>query len=463
MKPPSLTLGIEEEYQIIDPTTRELKSYITELLAGDHLVLAQVKPELHQSIVEVGTTVCRTPAEVRAELVRLRRDIMGLTAKNGLRIAAAGTHPFSSWMQQEITPLERYLGLRQDMADLAQRLLIFGTHVHIGIEDREFLIDALNVARYVLPHVLCLSTSSPFWIGRKTGLKSYRSVVFRGFPRTGVPRALRSWSEYTELVDMLTRTGSIPDGSKIWWDVRPNWSYPTLEFRICDVCTRVDEAVCIAAILQAVVAKLWKLRRENMTLRVYPADFIEENKWRAVRYGLDGRLIDFAEGLPALRKKVLTDMALPGLSREKVIATVVRLLDKTLIRVGNDEYARDNGSYGLTTMRAKHVEVDGSTVRFEFKGKSGKTHSIDVNDARAARIVRRCRELPGYELFQYIDQDGERRTVGSEDVNDYVRDAMGQDFTAKDLLTIGFLSPLAEDAQLELTHRALQPQQQIGH
>jgi carboxylate-amine ligase len=301
MKAPSLTLGIEEEYQIIDPTTRELKSYITELLAGDHLVLAQVKPELHQSIVEVGTTVCRTPAEVRAELVRLRRDIMGLTAKNGLRIAAAGTHPFSSWMQQDITPLERYLGLRQDMADLAQRLLIFGTHVHIGIEDREFLIDALNVARYVLPHVLCLSTSSPFWIGRKTGLKSYRSVVFRGFPRTGVPRALRSWSEYTELVDMLTRTGSIPDGSKIWWDVRPNWSYPTLEFRICDVCTRVDEAVCIAAILQAVVAKLWKLRRENMTFRVYPADFIEENKWRAVRYGLDGRLIDFGKGveLPA--------------------------------------------------------------------------------------------------------------------------------------------------------------------
>src|SRR2546426_7122556 len=177
MKPPSLTLGIEEEYQIIDPTTRELKSYITELLAGDHLVLAQVKPELHQSIVEVGTTVCRTPAEVRAELVRLRRDIMGLTAKNGLRIAAAGTHPFSSWMQQDITPLERYLALHQDIADLAQRLLIFGTHVHIGIEDREFLIDALNVARYVLPHVLCLSTSSPFWIGRNTGLKSYRSVV----------------------------------------------------------------------------------------------------------------------------------------------------------------------------------------------------------------------------------------------------------------------------------------------
>ena len=301
MNAPSLTIGVEEEYQIIDPETRELKSYITQILEGDHRVLSQVKPELHQSIVEVGTTVCKTPAELRTELARLRRDVSDLTAKNGLRIAAAGTHPFSSWTEQEITPLERYLGLREAMADLAQRLLIFGTHVHIGIEDREFLIDALNVSRYVLPHILCLSTSSPFWNGRNTGLKSYRSVVFRGFPRTGVPRALRSWSEFADLVDMLTTTNCIPDGTKIWWDVRPNWSYPTLEFRVCDVCTRVDEAVCVAAILQAVVAKLWKLRRDNMTLRVYPADFIEENKWRAVRYGLDGRLIDFGKGveLPA--------------------------------------------------------------------------------------------------------------------------------------------------------------------
>ena len=301
MKPPSLTLGIEEEYQIIDPVTRELKSYITQILEQDHLVLSQVKPELHQSIVEVGSKVCRTPAELRVELAQLRREVIGLTAKNGLRIAAAGTHPFSSWERQEITQTERYLGLREAMGELAQRLLIFGTHVHIGIEDREFLVDALNVSRYVLPHILCLSTSSPFWMGRNTGLKSYRSVVFRGFPRTGVPRALRSWSEYTDLVEMLTATNCIPDGTKIWWDVRPNWSYPTLEFRICDVCTRVDEAVCIAAILQAVVAKLWKLRRDNMTLRVYPADFIEENKWRAVRYGLDGQLIDFGKSkeLPA--------------------------------------------------------------------------------------------------------------------------------------------------------------------
>ncbi len=302
MKAPSLTIGIEEEYQIIDPETRELRSYITEILEEGRLILReQVKPELHQSIVEVGSNVCQTPAELRTELIRLRRAIMELAGKKGLKIAAAGTHPFSSWMQQDITPMDRYAGVKNDMQELAQRLLIFGTHVHIGIEDREFLIDAMNVARYFLPHLLCLSTSSPFWMGRTTGLKSYRSIIFRNFPRSGVPRTFQSWSDFTYLVETLVQTRSIPDGSKIWWDVRPNWSYPTLEFRICDVCTRVEEAVCIAAIIQAIIAKLWKLRSENMTFRVYPMDLIDENKWRAVRYGMDGKLIDFGkqEELPA--------------------------------------------------------------------------------------------------------------------------------------------------------------------
>jgi carboxylate-amine ligase len=301
MKPPSLTLGIEEEYQIIDPETRELRSYITEILSGGQLFLGEVKPELHQSMVEIGTRVCRTPADVRAELVRLRGTVMQLAGRNGLAIAAAGTHPFSSWLTQEITPLERYMGVRQDLADLAQQLLIFGTHVHIGIEDRDFLIDAMNVARYFVPHVLSLSTSSPFWMGRDTGLKSYRSIIFRNFPRTGIPPALDSWMGYASLVDTMVRTGCIPDGSKIWWDVRPNHSYPTLEFRGCDVCTRIEEAVCLAGILQAIVAKLWKLRRDNMTFRMYPLSLLEENKWRAVRYGLDGRLIDLGkeQELPA--------------------------------------------------------------------------------------------------------------------------------------------------------------------
>lgn len=308
MKEPSLTIGVEEEYQIIDPKTRELQSYITQLLEQDHLVLSQVKPELHQSIVEVGTNVCRTPQEVRTELVRLRGGVMEMAAKHGYVIAAAGTHPFSNWATQEITPMERYIGTREAMQDLAQQLLIFGTHVHIGIEDREFLIDAANVSRYFLPHLLCLSTSSPFWIGRNTGLKSYRSVVFRSFPRSGVPRHLPSWSDYQQYLETLVLTGCIPDGSKIWWDVRPHWKFPTLEFRVCDVCTRVDEAVAIAAILQAIVAKLWRMRRDNITFRVYNSDLIDENKWRAVRYGLSGRLIDFGKQQELPARELIREM-----------------------------------------------------------------------------------------------------------------------------------------------------------
>ena len=260
-----------------------------------------IKAEMHQSMVEVGTEVCHTPAEARAELVRLRRSIMELASSHDLKIAAAGSHPFSSWVNQDITPFERYIGVKQDMQILAQQLLIFGTHIHIGIEDPELLIDIMNAARYMLPHILCLSTSSPFWMGQDTGLKSYRSIIFRNFPRTGIPPYFGSYAEFSSYVDTLVKTNSIPDGTKVWFDIRPNHKYPTLELRICDVCTRVDEAVCIAAIFQALIFKLWKLRRDNMTFRIYPAVLIEENKWRAVRYGLDGKLIDFGkkEELPA--------------------------------------------------------------------------------------------------------------------------------------------------------------------
>ena len=335
MKPPSLTIGIEEEYQIIDPETRELRSYITEILKDNSLVLGEIKPELHQSMVEVGTKVCHHASEVRTELVRLRRLVIDLAGKQGLKVAAAGSHPFSSWMEQEITPLERYMGVKEDLQDLAQALLIFGTHVHIGIEDRDFLIDAMNVARYFLPHVLCLSTSSPFWLGRRTGLKSYRSVVFRSFPRTGIPRSMASWSEFEDTVNVLVSTGSIPNASKIWWDVRPNWHYPTLEFRVCDVCTRLDEAVCIAAIFQAIIAKLWKVRRDNLSFRQYPAVFIEENKWRALRYGLDGKLLDLGQQkeLPArdLIREMLEwflDDVLDELGNRKEVEYAYTILDQ---------------------------------------------------------------------------------------------------------------------------------------
>src|SRR5579864_2688559 len=295
MKPPSLTLGIEEEYQIIDPETRALRSYITEMLQGDHVTLGEVKPELHQSMVEIGTKVCHTPAEVRSELLRLRRLVMDLAAKNGLVIAAAGTHPFSSWIEQEITPLERYIGVKEDLQELAQSLLIFGTHVHIGIEDPDFRIDAMNVCRYFLPHVLALSTSSPFWMGRNTGLKSYRSVVWSNFPRTGIPPELSSFDEYENYVQLLVKTGSIDNGKKIWWDLRAHPSFPTLEFRVCDMPTRLDETVCLAALMQAICAKLLKLREGNLGFRKYIPALIAENKWRAARYGIDGNLIDFGK------------------------------------------------------------------------------------------------------------------------------------------------------------------------
>jgi glutamate---cysteine ligase / carboxylate-amine ligase len=335
MKAPSLTLGIEEEYQIIDPATRELRSYITEILEEDHVRLGEVKPELHQSMVEIGSKVCQTPAELRSELVRLRGLVMGLAGRKGLRVVAAGTHPFSSWIEQEITPLERYMGVKEDLADLAQQLLIFGTHVHVGIEDKEFLIDALNVSRYFCPHVLALSTSSPFWMGRRTGLKSYRSVIFRNFPRTGVPPILRGNGEYQELLDSLVETNCIPDASKIWWDARPHHAFPTLEFRVCDVCTRIDEAVAIAAILQAIVAKLWRMRRDNITFRVYPQAMIEENKWRAIRFGLDGKLIDFGKATEqparALIRELIewfVDDVLDDLGSRKEVEYAFRILDE---------------------------------------------------------------------------------------------------------------------------------------
>ena len=309
MKDPSLTLGVEEEYQVVDPATGELRSYITQILDADGQISVEgIKPELHQSVIEVGSSVSETPAQIREEVVRLRRAVMDLAAEDGLKILAAGTHPFSSWMDQEITPIERYLGVEQDLQDLARKNLIFGMHVHVGIEDKEFLIDAMRVSRYFLPHILALSTSSPFWMGRTTGLKSFRSVQWRNFPRTGIPPTFNTYADYEHILRALVNANAIEDASKIWWDIRPHHLYPTLEFRLCDICTRVDEAVCIAAIIQAIVAKLWKLRRDNMTFRVYPLSLIEENKWRAVRYGVAGNLLDLGQETERPAKDLIEEL-----------------------------------------------------------------------------------------------------------------------------------------------------------
>ncbi len=294
---PSFTIGIEEEYQTIDPVTRDLRSHLeAEILEKGKLLLKErVKAEMHQSVVEVGTGICHNIQEARTDVTELRQGIIHLARKNGLRLAAAGTHPFADWRQQEIYPDERYETIVQDLKMVARANLIFGLHVHIGVEDRETAIQIMNAARYFVPHMLALSTNSPFWLGMDTGLKSYRCKVFDKFPRTNIPDYFPSYGEYESFVNLLVKTNCIDNAKKIWWDIRPHPNFPTLEFRCCDVPMRVDETIAIAALIQATVAKLYKLYSANQGFRLYRRALIMENKWRALRYGLDGNLIDFGK------------------------------------------------------------------------------------------------------------------------------------------------------------------------
>jgi carboxylate-amine ligase len=294
---PSFTIGIEEEYQTIDPVTRDLRSHIdSEIISkGKTLLKEAVKAEMHQSVVEIGTVICKDIKEASRELKALRLQICDLAKQNNLRLASSGTHPFADWRKQDIYPDERYQIIVQDMKMVARANLIFGLHVHIGVEDREMSIHLMNAARYFLPHILALSTNSPFWLGMDTGLKSYRGKVFDKFPRTNIPDYFSSWGEYDSFVNLLVRTNCIDNAKKIWWDIRPHPNFPTLEFRICDVPMRADESIAIAALIQATVAKLYKLYAANQGFRLYRRALIMENKWRASRYGIDGKLIDFGK------------------------------------------------------------------------------------------------------------------------------------------------------------------------
>ncbi|MFL6452019.1 MAG: carboxylate-amine ligase [Bryobacteraceae bacterium] len=294
---PSLTIGIEEEYQTIDPETRDLRSHVeSEILTkGKTLLKEAVKAEMHQSVVEIGTGVCSNIVDASEQLKDLRSQMCALASQNGLRLAAAGTHPFADWRNQEIFPDERYHVIVQDLKMVARANLIFGLHVHVGVEDREVAIQLMNAARYFLPHILALSTNSPFWLGMDTGLKSYRCKVFDKFPRTNIPDYFPSWGEYDSFVRLLIKTNCIDNAKKIWWDIRPHPNFPTLEFRICDVPLRADETLAIAALIQATVAKLYKLYAANQGFRLYRRVLIMENKWRALRYGLEGKLIDFGK------------------------------------------------------------------------------------------------------------------------------------------------------------------------
>ena len=294
---PSLTIGIEEEYQTVDPETRDLKSHISaEIIRKGRMLLEErVKPEMHQSVGEIGTGTCSNIQEAKAEIRDIRQQIVTLARANGLRLAAGGTHPFAHWAKQEIYPDDRYRIIVEDMKMVARANLIFGLHVHIGVEDCETAIQIMNGARYFLPHILALSTSSPFWMGMDSGLRSYRCKVFDKFPRTNIPDVYSSWSEFENYVDLLIRTKCIDNAKKIWWDIRPHPHFPTLEFRICDMPMRLEETIAIAALCQAVIAKLYQLHERNLSFRHYSRALIMENKWRAARYGLEGKLIDFGK------------------------------------------------------------------------------------------------------------------------------------------------------------------------
>jgi len=294
---PSLSIGIEEEYQTIDPETRDLRSHISAeiLQKGKTLLAERVKPEMHQSVVEIGTSVCHNIQEAKTEIRDIRREMVKLARDNGLRLAASGTHPFAHWREQEIYPDERYHTIVEDMKMVARANLIFGLHVHVGVEDHETAIHIMNGARYFLPHILALSTNSPFWLGMDTGLRSYRCKVFDKFPRTNIPDLYGSWEEFNNYVSLLIRTNCIDNAKKIWWDIRPHPHFPTLEFRICDMPMRLEETIAIAALCQAVIGKLYQLHEKNLSFRHYSRALIMENKWRAARYGLDGKLIDFGK------------------------------------------------------------------------------------------------------------------------------------------------------------------------
>jgi carboxylate-amine ligase len=329
------TLGIEEEFQIVDPETRELRSHVSEILEEGKLLLGEkIKPEMIQSMIEVGTGVCANIQEAREDISKLRCIITSLARKKGLEIVAASTHPFSKWSEQEIYDGDRYKLLVDELQMVARSLLIFGVHVHVAVGDLERRIQIMNAARYFLPHVLAMTTSSPFWLGFNTGLKSYRCEVFKKFPRTDIPDHFESFQQYQSYVDLLVKMNCIQDGTKIWWDVRPHCKFPTLEFRICDIPTRVDDTIAVAALFQAIVAKLHVLIDKNLGFRIYHRRLIQENKWRAIRYGLDGMLLDLGKQKEVPVKDLIRELldfvddVLDPLGSRKEVEHVHTILDR---------------------------------------------------------------------------------------------------------------------------------------
>ncbi len=295
---PSFTLGVEEEYLLVDPATRDLvDDPPPEMMHRCEEILGpQVTAEFLRAQVEVGTRVCKNIAEVRDDLTRLRRTVIDVAAEHGMAVIAASTHPFAHWGRQQVTAKERYQLLARDLQVVVRRLMIGGMHVHLGIEDPDLRIDLLDQVTYFVPHLLALSTSSPFWQGNRTGLKSYRLSVFRSMPRSGLPEQFSSWGEYRRHVNVLVEAGLIEDASHLWWDIRPSERFPTVEMRITDICTRVDDGVTVAALYLSIMGMLYERRTENQRWRKYANMLISENVWQAQRHGVEGNLVDYGKG-----------------------------------------------------------------------------------------------------------------------------------------------------------------------
>jgi carboxylate-amine ligase len=298
IKEPSFSIGIEEEYLLVDKDSRDLAPEPPQALFAkcEEALRGRVSPEFLRSQIEVGTSVCKSVQEARDQLVELRSTVGEIAGEFGLTPIAASTHPFAEWSHQQHTDKERYNVLAQDLQHVARRLVICGMHVHVGIEDNELRIDLLSQAAYFLPHLLALSTSSPFWQGAPTGLKSYRLSIFDELPRTGIPHQFSSWSEYERTVELLVHAGLIEDATKLWWDLRPSARFPTLEMRITDICPLLEDGVAIAALYRCILRMLFRLRRQNQRWRHYPPFLVRENRWRAQRYGIEQGLVDFGKG-----------------------------------------------------------------------------------------------------------------------------------------------------------------------
>jgi glutamate---cysteine ligase / carboxylate-amine ligase len=331
----AFTVGIEEEFQIVDPETRSLQSSVTEVLASGRPVLQdQIKQEMFQSMVEVGTEICDDVEQARSEVIRLRAAVAEIVEGLGCRLVAAGTHPFAHWLRMDVTQDDRYIALTEQLQEIARSIAVFGLHVHVGVDDRDQAIELMNEARYFLPHILALSVNSPFWEGRDTGIKSYRSVIWGRMPRSGIPDEFSSWDDYRRFVDTLIATNSIDEPKKIWWDIRPHPKFDTLEFRVCDMPTRVEETIAIAALFQAIVAKLSWLRSHNLGFRIYQRALLAENRWRAMRFGIDGQLIDFGKGVEVPMRELaeellhFVDDVVDDLGSRAAVESVHRILNE---------------------------------------------------------------------------------------------------------------------------------------